>query len=167
MASPAAEPGPSPGTGEHKAHEHGMKRRHSEEPTEEIESKRQRTSPGKNSPTATRDDAASANDSNGTPAKEQKPVDGGDARRRSSKVDEKGRSKRLFGALLGNLRHPGDRTTKRRQEIEERRKAELEKQDHERLEDRQRRKEQLAEQRKVTQVRVDEQNVSMGNPGLH
>lgn len=78
-------------------------------------------------------------------------------------MDEKQRSKRLFGALLGNLRQPGDRNSKRRQEIESRRKAELQQQDNERLEDRQRRQEQLAEQRKITQVKVDEQNVGGRN----
>lgn len=140
-------------------HEHGVKRRQSEELEDTADSKRQRTSPGKNSPTATRDNAEDQKDNKDTPVEEQKASNPGDTRRKSSTVDEKGRSKRLFGALLGNLRQPGDRTSKRRQEIESRRKAELQRQDDERLEDRQRRQEQLAEQRKITQVKVDEQNV--------
>lgn len=142
---------------------HGRKRRLSQGTDEAVDSKRQRTSPGKNSPTATRDDAAGEKDSNERPTDENKPGDIGDTRRKSSAVDEKQRSKRLFGALLGNLRQPGDRNSKRRQEIESRRKAELQQQDNERLEDRQRRQEQLAEQRKITQVKVDEQNVGGRN----
>lgn len=145
----------------HDQNEHGLKRRQSEEPDDAVDSKRQRTSPGKNSPTTTRDDATGEKESNDTSLEEQKPADTGDTLRKSSAVDEKQRSKRLFGALLGNLRQPGDRTSKRRQEIESRSKAKLQRQDDERLEDRQRRLEQLAEQRKITQVRVDEQNVGL------
>lgn len=134
----------------------GLKRRQSNvsEQEQENESKRQRISPGKNSPAAARDDAN----------RTQQPIDGGshdsrEARRKSNVADEKQRSKRLFGALLGSLSQPGDRTSKRRQEIESRRKAELQRQDEERVEDNQRRQEQLAEQRKKAQVNVDEEIV--------
>ncbi|EMC99280.1 hypothetical protein BAUCODRAFT_60616, partial [Baudoinia panamericana UAMH 10762] len=72
---------------------------------------------------------------------------------------EKQRSKRLFGALLGNLNQPRDRTSTRRQEIEARRKAELQRQDDERLEDKQRRLESLAEHRRRKQWDVDEDNM--------
>ncbi|TKA29887.1 hypothetical protein B0A50_03251 [Salinomyces thailandicus] len=51
------------------------------------------------------------------------------SRRKPSAVDEKKRSQRLFGALLGPLNHAPDRTTKRRHEIETRRKTELAQQD--------------------------------------
>ena len=135
----------------------GMKRRQSD--TSEQDSKRQRTSPGKNSPSIAADrptdrveDRAAAGDRRTS----SKPAD---TRRKSGAVDEKQRSKRLFGSLLGNLNQSTDRTSKRRQEIESRRKAELQKQDDERLEDRQRRLEKLAQQRDKEQKTIDEQNV--------
>lgn len=137
---------------------HGLKRRKSDIVEEKQESKRQRVSPGKNSPTAARDDANTTPSSKaGQP--DQKPTDIREARRKSSIADEKQRSKRLFGALLGSLNQPSDRTSKRRQEIESRRKAELQRQDDERLENKLRRQERLAEQRKKVQVKVDEENV--------
>jgi len=78
--------------------------------------------------------------------------------RRKSKVgDEKQRSKRLFGALLGNLNQPSDRASKRRAEIEERRKAELQRLDDEKLALKAQRLERLAEHRKRAQRDVDEE----------
>lgn len=158
MATTAAVADPFPET-ETQEQANGLKRRHSEELEGEAGSKRQRTSPGKNSPPATRDGAAGDKDTQDTPTEDQHSIPAGGTPRKSSVVDEKQRSKRLFGALLGNLRQPEDRASKRRQEIESRKKAELRKQDDERLEDRQRRQEQLVEQRKVAQVKVDEENV--------
>ena len=135
-----------------------LKRRQSDIAEQEKESKRQRVSPGKNSPTATRDDATSK--SPPTPSQHQaKPSDDRDVRRKSSAADEKQRSKRLFGALLGNLSQPRDRTSKRRQEIESRRKAEVQRQDDERLEDKLRTQERLTEHRRKLQSKVDEENV--------
>lgn len=138
----------------------GLKRRQSE--ASEQDNKRQRTSPGKSSPTiAPKDEGgegqAQADDNSVKPT--QKAGDAREARRKSGVTDEKQRSKRLFGALLGNLNQPGDRVSRRRSEIEQRRKAELQKQDDERLEDRQKRLEKLAAQRKREQINVDEQNV--------
>jgi len=138
-----------------------MKRRQSASPEQEWESKRQRISPGKNSPSATRDNASRNGEEDATtsPAvKDDAPVPK-DPPRKASVVDEKQRSKRLFGALLGNLKQPGDRTSKRRQEIETRRKAELQRQDDERLEDRQKRLKKLEEQRKIAKGVLEERNV--------
>ena len=149
----------------------GRKRRQSEHSSEEQEeSKRQRmNSPGKNSPTAaaaaaTRDnDKASDNrghdsrDAGAQPTAADSTLR--EARRKSSVADEKQRSKRLFGALLGSLNQPGDRTSKRRQEIESRRKAELQRQDDLRIEDKNRRREKVAEMRRKEQAVVDERNV--------
>ena len=138
----------------------GLKRRQSEAPEEGQEGKRQRISPGKNSPTATRDVANHKHPAqNGGKGQQDQPAAPREARRKSGVADEKQRNKRLFGALLGNLNQPGDRTSKRRQEIESRRKAELQRQDDERIEDKQRRLEKLAERRGRAQVDVDEQNV--------
>lgn len=140
----------------------GVKRRLSDsvEEEKEQESKRQRVSPGKNSPTTARDSDATSNPPNTDPEVQEKTSDPREARRKSTITDEKQRSKRLFGALLGSLNQPKDRTVKRRQEIESRRKAELQRQDDERLEDKQRRQQKLAEQRKKVQVKVEEENVS-------
>jgi len=151
----------------------GLKRRQSD--ASEQESKRQRTSPGKNSPTVTKTEAEAkikqespvreedttteAKASDSKPEPDQHPPK--PSKRRSIVTDEKQRSKRLFGALLGNLNQPGDRTSKRRQEIEARRKAELQKQDDERVEDKQRRLDQMAEHRRKVQRRVDEENVGL------
>ncbi|KAK4502884.1 hypothetical protein PRZ48_006310 [Zasmidium cellare] len=153
--------------------ENGLKRRHSE--ASEQESKRQRTSPGKNSPTATPKDEEvqeqpqekaqpEQDDLAVKPA--QKAPDTREPRRKSGVPDEKQRSKRLFGALLGNLNQPGDRVSRRRSEIEQRRKAELQKQDDERLEDRQKRLEKLGVQRRREQINVDEQNMHMRHKNL-
>lgn len=138
-----------------------MKRGHSEDHEEESQSKRQRTSPGKKSPEVARDSAVAdgLQDAPATTITEDKAQAAGATQRKPSVVDEKQRSKRLFGALLRNLRQPGDRTSKRRQEIETRRKAELQRQDDERLEDRQRRKKKLVEHRVVIQDEVDERTV--------
>ncbi|KAK0273405.1 hypothetical protein LTR54_010054 [Friedmanniomyces endolithicus] len=81
-------------------------------------------------------------------------------RRRSVVTDEKQRSKRLFGALLGNLNQPSDRTSKRRQENEVRKQAELQRRDEERNVDKLRRLEALTEHRRKVQKKVDEENTS-------
>lgn len=101
-------------------------------------------------------------------ADSDKPVDDREQRRRSTAVDEKQRGKRLFGALLGNLKQPSDRVSKKRQEIEGRRKAELQRQDNERLEDKQRRLDRLAAHRKNVQKTVDQENVRIRSwiPGM-
>ena len=137
-----------------------LKRRQSELSEQENESKRQRISPGKNPPDSIKDDANGQAMVSESPTQDKSTSTPEGPQRKSSKVDEKQRSKRLFGALLGNLNQPGDRTAKRRQEIESRRKAELQRQDDERVEDRQRRQEKLAELRRREQVKVDEQAVS-------
>ena len=153
----------------------GRKRRQSDieaVETAEVESKRQRISPGKNSPTAVpnTEEGGSREYDGDQPSNdptEEKAVDSApeakdneSQRRKGSVVDDKQRSKRLFGALLGNLNQPGDRASKRRRDIEERRKAELRRQDDERLEDKARRLEMLAEKRRLEQRKVDEKNVS-------
>lgn len=144
-------------------HAKGVKRRMSSSPGDdnelEQESKRQRMSPGKNSPAAARDEDATSNSMAPDTEPKDHPRDAREDRRKSSVADEKQRSKRLFGALLGSLNQPKDRTTKRRQEIESRRKAELKRQDDERVEDKQRRQERLREQRTKAQVRVEEEQV--------
>lgn len=111
----------------------------------EPEQKRQRLSPGKKSP-----DVAES----GTRELRED-------RRKSGATDEKKRSKRLFGALLGTLSQSSsnDRASKRRADIENRKKAELQKQEDERNEERKRRLERLAELRNTEQRKVDEQNV--------
>ncbi|KAK5714345.1 hypothetical protein LTR17_017201 [Elasticomyces elasticus] len=150
--------------------ENGLKR--GREDDVEQESKRQRTSPGKNSPTAVKIETETVkqdlSDKHDTPAHEAKSLeskpeqpntDTTQPRRKGIVTDEKQRSKRLFGALLGNLNQPGDRTSKRRQEIEARRKAELQRQDDERVEEKQRRLEALAEHRTAVQKKVDEESM--------
>jgi hypothetical protein len=64
------------------------------------------------------------------------------------------------------LSQKGDsRTTKRRQEIESRRKAELQRQDDEHLEDKQRRLEQLAEKRRRVKKELEAETVRiLGTP---
>lgn len=157
----------------------GLKRRQSEiSGDDDSSSKRQRTSPGKTPPRSKSKEADTkrggeevissvARARSITPVEpknksEESAPDNRVERRKSAAVkapDEKQRSKRLFGALLGNLNRPSDRQSKRRAEIEQRKKAELQKQDDERLEDRQRRLERLAIQRKNEQLQVDERNV--------
>lgn len=136
-----------------------LKRRYSEAGEGDQASKKQRISPGKISPEEAAKDQTEAGAEqplNETPvAQEPRPEP-----RKPSIADEKQRSKRLFGALLGNLSQSGDsRTSKRRQEIEVRKKAELQRQDDERLEGRQRRQEKYDAWREVEQARVGEQNV--------
>lgn len=140
----------------------GLKRRRTE--SFEQESKRQRTSSGKTSPPTEDGPKGKARDTPNeaelsTKPEEQQAGRKEPTKRKSVVTDEKQRSRRLFGSLLGNLNQPGDRTGKRRQEIEARRKAELQRQDDERLEDKQRRAEKLVEQRRKAQVKVDEENV--------
>ncbi|KXL49053.1 MAG: hypothetical protein FE78DRAFT_86557 [Acidomyces sp. 'richmondensis'] len=144
----------------------GIKRRQSE--GAEQESKRQRVSPGKSSPAADAEEEQRPQE-RGTPP-DSKNSDSLDrvreGKRKSIVIDEKKRTKRLFGALLGNLNQPSDRALKRRLKIEERRKAELQRQDDERREDTQRRLEKLAEQRRRNQVKVDEENMHMRHQHL-
>jgi len=141
-----------------------LKRRQSE--VSEQESKRLRTSPGKTSslpePSPARDsarDEGSRRDSGDKTAEKQSPRRG-DAPRKSSKINEKDRSRRLFGGLLGSLSQKDDsRTTKRRQEIESRRKAELQRQDDKHIEDKQKRLIQLAEKRRRVKKEIEDETV--------
>ena len=143
----------------------GLKRRQSDIPSQdqeqeqEQESKRQRiSSPGKNSPPAAARDTSTTDPTHST--KQEKPAESRQDRRKSSIADEKQRSRRLFGALLGSLNPAAsDRTSKRRAEIESRRKAELQRQDDERVEDKLRREERVKEQRRIVQERVEGENV--------
>jgi hypothetical protein len=143
-----------------------LKRRQSE--ASEQESKRLRTSPGKISslpePSPARDsprEESSRRDSSDKAAEKQSTRPG-DAPRKSSKINEKDRSRRLFGGLLGSLSQKDDsRTTKRRQEIESRRKAELQRQDDEHVEDKQKRLEQLAEKRRRAKKEIEDETVCM------
>ncbi len=75
-------------------------------------------------------------------------------------ADEKQRSKRLFGALLGSLNPKGGETSRRRQEIEARKKADLKRQDELRAEDEAKRKEQALDWRRRRQGQVEEDEVS-------
>lgn len=80
--------------------------------------------------------------------------------RKDGQLDEKQRSRRLFGSLLGTLGQGADRTVKRRQEIENRRKAELRQQDDAHAGDQNRNVAQLNHKRKHDQWSVDEEDVS-------
>ncbi|KAI7507470.1 hypothetical protein KC347_g6847 [Hortaea werneckii] len=147
-----------PTTASESPNANGLKRRASED--EEPNSKRQRRSPSHEKTDQPVNSTETAEQKRDTPAdtndssKSQEPKG---APRKTGVVDEKKRSKRLFGALLGNLNQPSDRTSKRRQEIETRRKAELQKQDEEVQEDKARRTEKLREHRKnVQRDEVDE-----------
>lgn len=137
----------------------GLKRRQSH--VSEQENKRLRTSPGKTSPvpeTSRARDAPSEEKPRRESATEQQQSK--ESRRKSNAVSEKDRSRRLFGGLLGPLSQKDDsRTTKRRQEIESRRKAELQRQDDEHVEDKQRRLEQLAEKRRRVKKEMQAETV--------
>ncbi|KAF2719468.1 hypothetical protein K431DRAFT_251336 [Polychaeton citri CBS 116435] len=147
----------------------GMKRRQSSV-SEQQGNKRPRISPGKTSPDINQDradgnedevvvaqgDTSSERRGDQLSQQQQQPSPDVKQRRVRDAVDAKERSRRLFGAaLLGNVGQGNDRAAKRRQEIENRRKAELQRQDDERLEDKQRRLEQLHERRCKEQVIVD------------
>lgn len=146
-----------------------LKRRQSEVP--EQETKRLRASPGKTSPDPEATRASDRRDSDapsedGTRREstdktaEAPPAPQESTRRKSSAINEKDRSRRLFGGLLGSLSQKGDsRTAKRRQEIESRRKAELQRQDDEHVEDKQRRLEQLAEKRRRVKKELEAETV--------
>jgi hypothetical protein len=147
----------------------GLKRRQSE--VSEQESKRPRAIPGKTSPDPETASASARRESD-VPSKEKprrestdKATRGpapqrGEARKKSNAVNEKDRSRRLFGGLLGSLSQKGDsRTTKRRQEIESRRKAELQRQDDEHVEDKQRRLERLADKRRRVKKELEAERV--------
>jgi hypothetical protein len=152
-----------------------LKRRQSEVvEEEEKEEKRRRTSSGKRPPTTEDKAGGAAPKITANPEQQhsQKPNppsqttgDNKPSRKRNAASDEKQRNKRLFGALLGNLNPPSDKATKRRGETEQRRKAELQKQDDGRLENRQQKLEKIAIQRKKTQIEVDEQSVRTGIAG--
>lgn len=138
------------------------------ETQEEQGSKRPRKTSGKSiSPNETgngEDNEAEATDGpNSTSnAPQEQPTPPHDTtRRKPAVVEEKQRSKRLFGALLGSLNRPAAdaRASKKRAEIETRRKAELQRQDDERVEDGLRRRETLAAVRRREQGAVDEENV--------
>lgn len=144
------------------------KRAASEAPEQEQERKRARSDEGKPSP----DSKPIEQDVHSTRAAEDvaseavvpAPVSDSkelESRRKSGQVDEKQRSRRLFGSLLGTLGQSADRTVKRRQEIEDRRKAELRRQDDARAEDRSRDVAELAQKRKVDQWLVAEEDVSI------
>jgi len=153
-----------------------LKRRQSDIADEEEGSKRQRTTPGKDSPQRPTAADSENPDSSEASKKKDSPQDtagkaagdrrGSDTRRKSSVIDERQRSKRLFGGLLGNLAQPGNTVSKRRQEIEARRKAELQRQDDERVEDKQKRVEQSAVRRRQIKRRFDEQAVGLGKVRL-
>lgn len=128
--------------------------------------KKPRISSGKNSPSSIPEQQQQQSNGKSDALDAKAPSTAGDSpqpRRKSNLPDERQRSKRLFGALLGNLNPTGDRTTKRRAEIEQRRKAELKQQDDELLEDRQKRLERLAIQRRKRQIYVDEHDVRMAS----
>lgn len=150
-----------------------LKRRQSE--VSEQESKRLRASPGKTSPDPEATRASDRRDSD-APSEdrarrestdrttEAPPAPQESTRRKSSAINEKDRSRRLFGGLLGSLSQKADsRTAKRRQEIESRRKAELQRQDDEHVEDKQRRLEQLAEKRRRVQKELEVETVCLRN----
>ncbi|KAK3676297.1 hypothetical protein LTR78_004048 [Recurvomyces mirabilis] len=174
---------------ERPASTNGLKRQYSrdgedegeQEQEQEQESKRQRTSPGKNSPknnvgsvdeeaavkvskkAAETEENASEQQQQQQQSQDETPKE---TRRKAGAMDEKQRSKRLFGSLLGNLNRPSDRASQRRQEIEARRKAELQRQDDERLEEKNRRLERLVEHRRETQITVDKEDTRIRHAQL-
>lgn len=153
-ATPELEPQQSPPT-------NGLKRRQSE--VSEQENKRLRTSPGKTSPDPETSRARDAPSEDRSRRESTKGEQAQEPRRKSSAVNEKDRSRRLFGGLLGSLSQKGDnRTTKRRQEIESRKKAELQRQDDEHVEDKQKRLEQLSEKRRRVKREMQEETVCLG-----
>lgn len=88
------------------------------------------------------------------------PLPESQSREPRRRVDEGQRAKRLFGALLNLNQRPDERKTKQRREIESRKKAELQQQDHRQIEDEQERLDRLVERRREKQKNVDEANVS-------
>lgn len=91
-------------------------------------------------------------------------------RRKPSIADEKAdkqRSKRLFGALLGNLNQPSDaKQSSRRAEIEARRKSEIKKQDDESLAREAREREKRLEWRRRRQGAVEEDEIAVRHRNL-
>ena len=135
------------------------------EEVEGVEGKRVRTSPPRKDASVTRSPELTTSDKRDTTSTlvDAKPT----RSKRGPIADEKQRSKRLFGALLGPLNQPGgDRTSKRRQEIEARRKAELQKQDEDMKEEKARSLEKRSDRRREVQRQVDEENVSCVNDGV-
>lgn len=151
----------------------GLKRRQSDvdEDRDNENSKRRRTSTAAEddeSPAAKADKRATGSESasaDAAAATQQSPPPpptastARDNRKKNGIADEKQRSKRLFGALLGNLNRPAtsERASKRRNEIEARKKAELAKQDEEREEERATRTQRVKTKRARTQIEVDEE----------
>jgi hypothetical protein len=139
----------------------GTKRRLSEGSEQEF--KKTRLSPGKKSPLPTEKKEEETNegavDQSRHLSPESKPEEKKEPRRKTT-IDDKQRSKRLFGALFSNTNAAGDKLSRRRSEIEQRKKAELKKQDDERVEDRLKRLAKLAVHRQKEQINVDERNVS-------
>ncbi|QIX01109.1 hypothetical protein AMS68_006626 [Peltaster fructicola] len=76
-------------------------------------------------------------------------------------VDEKQRSRRLFGSILGTIGQRSDRTAKKRQEIEARTQAESKQHDAALNEDRSLRQKRTAERRKQEQWHVDEADMNI------
>jgi hypothetical protein len=136
----------------------GTKRRLSQNSEQEF--KRTRLSPGKKSPLPTEEEPTEgAVDQSRHLSPESKPEEKKEPRRKTA-IDDKQRSKRLFGALFSHTNAAGDKLSRRRSEIEQRKKAELKKQDDERVEDRLKRLAKLAVYRQKEQINVDERNVS-------
>jgi hypothetical protein len=171
MATEVAAPEPVP---ELPSSPNGLKRPRSPElaEEEEKESKRQRTNgdtthDAESRPQSTERPAAQTDIAPSTTA-EAHTTSAPTAttsrdRKKSKPTDEKQRSKRLFGALLGNLNQPsGSETSRRRQEIEARRKAELKRQDEEREDVERRKREEVTRWRRGVQARVEEGEVSDG-----
>lgn len=152
----------------------GTKRKHAED-SDEYETKRTRVSPVGDSaqphtqealkistPKQTTEQKALVHEPEQVASAIQRSANGDDKvtpRRKPGAVDEKQRSRRLFGSLLGTLGQRGDTTGRKRQEIEARTKAELQQQDDVLSEDRSLRQQRLKERRIQEQWHVDETDV--------
>ncbi|WPH02971.1 Hypothetical protein R9X50_00584300 [Acrodontium crateriforme] len=130
------------------------KRRQSEEEEQNTGSKKPRLSPVEEPPKLPESRAVGEQDASlKAPTKQQDSEERGGGRRKSNtRVDEKQRSKRLFGALLSNLNQPKrDTKAKKRQDNLERHKAELRMKDGGHSQDTHRHLELLVECRKREQ----------------
>lgn len=159
-----------------------MKRKHSQTP--EQENKRARTSPGREDDVPTpavakdvttnnfrresQDTAPTAPARNGSatqtsPAPQRNNTNDRQRttelpKRQRKPVDPKELNKRLFGNALGTIAGKStDRQSKRRQELEERKKAEKEKRDAQEAEERAKNYEKLKVHRRREQINVDEE----------
>lgn len=140
-----------------------LKRKQS--PTPEQDPKRPRLSVDRESR-----EPREATDANGdvqpapaAPTESGSPTDAGhnEPHRKSTRDEEKKRSRRLFGGLLGTLSQNSTTTAQRkRTEIEQKQQAKLRAQEEEHEEDRKKRMEELAAQRKVAQKRWDDESAS-------